>query len=92
MFDSFWIGGFEGADHVNGFGQPLDTHARNGHDTHLDEDYAALAARGIPFVFATGYGEASAFPERFRKAVVIKKPYSQADIRAALQRRMGPGA
>jgi len=52
----------------------------------------ALAARGIPFVFATGYGEASAFPERFRKAVVIKKPYSQADIRAALQRRMGPGA
>lgn len=47
LFDSFWIGGFEGADHVNGFGQPLDTHARNGHDTHLDEDYAALAARGI---------------------------------------------
>ena len=47
LFESFWIGGFEGADHVNGFGQPLDPNARNGHDARLDEDYAALAARGI---------------------------------------------
>lgn len=44
----------------------------------------ALAARGIPFVFATGYGEASAFPERFRQSAVVKKPYTQADVRAAL--------
>ena len=49
----------------------------------------ALSARGIPFVFATGYGETSAFPERFRKSVVIKKPYTQADIRVALTRRLG---
>jgi light-regulated signal transduction histidine kinase (bacteriophytochrome)/CheY-like chemotaxis protein len=49
----------------------------------------ALAARGIPFVFATGYGEASAFPERFRQAAVVKKPYTQADIRAALLARLG---
>jgi light-regulated signal transduction histidine kinase (bacteriophytochrome) len=48
----------------------------------------ALTARGIPFVFATGYGEASAFPERFRKVVVVKKPYTQSDIRAALQQRL----
>ncbi|MBO1073161.1 HWE histidine kinase domain-containing protein [Roseomonas marmotae] len=48
----------------------------------------ALTARGIPFVFATGYGEASAFPERFRDAAVIKKPYTQNDIRAALLRRL----
>ncbi len=47
LFESFWIGGFEGADHVNGFGQPLDPNARNGHDARLDEDYAALTARGI---------------------------------------------
>jgi light-regulated signal transduction histidine kinase (bacteriophytochrome) len=46
----------------------------------------ALAARGIPFLFATGYGEAGSFPERFRKSVVIKKPYTPADIRAALQK------
>ncbi|MFC7554187.1 HWE histidine kinase domain-containing protein [Pseudoroseomonas wenyumeiae] len=44
----------------------------------------ALSARGIPFVFATGYGEASAFPERFQRSAVVKKPYTQADIRAAL--------
>jgi light-regulated signal transduction histidine kinase (bacteriophytochrome)/CheY-like chemotaxis protein len=49
----------------------------------------ALAARGISFVFATGYGEASAFPERFREAAVVKKPYTQADIRAALAERLG---
>jgi len=49
----------------------------------------ALIARGIPFIFATGYGEAGAFPERFRRAVVIKKPYSQADIRNALRLRLG---
>ena len=49
----------------------------------------ALIARGIPFIFATGYGEAGAFPERFRRALVIKKPYSQADIRNALRLRLG---
>lgn len=44
----------------------------------------ALRARGIPFVFATGYGESNAFPERFRSSVVIKKPYTQLDIREAI--------
>jgi glycosyltransferase involved in cell wall biosynthesis len=47
LFRSFWIGGFEGADHVNGFGLPLDPNGRNGHDRRFDEDYAALAALGI---------------------------------------------
>ncbi|MEH3086959.1 MAG: glycosyltransferase [Xylophilus ampelinus] len=41
------MAGFEGADHVNGFGEPLDINARNGHTARLDEDYAALAAFGI---------------------------------------------
>ncbi|KQM75323.1 hypothetical protein ASE76_05020 [Xylophilus sp. Leaf220] len=36
------MGGFEGADHVNGFGIPLDINARNGHADRLSEDYRAL--------------------------------------------------
>lgn len=44
------MGGFEGADHVNGHGQPLDPNARNGHQTRLEEDYTALAALGIHVV------------------------------------------
>ena len=49
----------------------------------------ALAARGIPYVFATGYGEASAFPDRFRDAIVVNKPYTLAEMRKALQQRLG---
>ncbi|WP_120007769.1 HWE histidine kinase domain-containing protein [Teichococcus vastitatis] len=49
----------------------------------------ALQARGVPFIFATGYGETSAFPERFRGAEVISKPYTAAEMRRALQKRLG---
>jgi len=48
----------------------------------------ALLAHGVPFVFATGYGEADAFPERFRTAAVISKPYTATEMRRALQRRL----
>jgi len=41
------MGGFEGADHTNGHGEPLDMNRRNGHAQRLDEDYAALAGLGI---------------------------------------------
>ena len=34
----------------------------------------ALAARGIPFVFATGYG-AHGLPEAFRDRPTLKKPF-----------------
>ena len=47
LFQSFWMGGFEGADHVNGFGVPLDINARNGHADRLSEDYRALEAFGM---------------------------------------------
>ncbi|MBN9315247.1 MAG: response regulator [Devosia sp.] len=41
-----------------------------------------LKSRGIPFIFATGYGQlAGVDPD----AVVIDKPYSQAQIVAALR-------
>ena len=47
LFSSFWIGGFEGADHINGFGLQLDPNLRNGHAERIDEDYAAVAGLGI---------------------------------------------
>ncbi len=36
----------------------------------------ALIARGIPFMFATGYGDAGAIPERFAEVRTVRKPYS----------------
>ncbi|NML13512.1 FAD-dependent oxidoreductase [Azohydromonas caseinilytica] len=44
---SFWIGGFEGADHLNASGRPLDMVRANGHLQRLDEDYARCAALGL---------------------------------------------
>lgn len=41
------MAGFEGSDHVNGFGVPLDMNARNGHANRLAQDYAALRRLGI---------------------------------------------
>ena len=36
----FWLGGFEGADHVNGAGTPLDMVAASGHLARLDAGLA----------------------------------------------------
>jgi len=41
------MAGFEGADHVNGHGEPLHINHRNGHLQHLAEDYRALGAFDI---------------------------------------------
>jgi PAS domain S-box-containing protein len=43
----------------------------------------ALAARGVPFVFATGYGDDKALPFGF-DAPVIRKPYDVTQVAAAL--------
>ena len=43
----------------------------------------ALAQRGIPFVFATGYGDDKTLPFGF-DAPVIRKPYDVTQIAAAL--------
>ena len=43
----------------------------------------ALAARGVPFVFATGYGEAGGAPLGFN-APVIRKPYDVTQVAAAV--------
>src|SRR4029077_7504709 len=44
-----------------------------------------LADRGVPFLFATGYG-AGILPERHAKAVILHNPDSLEDLRAALER------
>ena len=44
---SFWMAGFEGADHVNMHGEPLDMVGITGHDAQVDEDYRRLAQRGL---------------------------------------------
>ncbi len=65
-------------------------------DVHLNGrnvfDFAdALAARGTPFVFATGYGERG-IPERHRGRPVLQKPFNPADLRRALGQIAQPDA
>jgi beta-glucosidase/6-phospho-beta-glucosidase/beta-galactosidase len=44
---SFWMGGFEGADHVNGAGQPLDMAAATAHLELLNGDYLRARQHGL---------------------------------------------
>lgn len=46
----------------------------------------ALRARGVPFVFASGYG---AVPEGFEEVPLVAKPYREVDIDAALRGILG---
>lgn len=63
---SFWMAGFEGADHVNSHGQALDMVALSGHDQRVEEDYAALAAWGVRTVReSVGWRLCEALPGRF---------------------------
>jgi light-regulated signal transduction histidine kinase (bacteriophytochrome)/CheY-like chemotaxis protein len=50
-----------------------------------------LHERGIPFMFATGYGDDVAFPAKFKGVPVIAKPYSLDSLVAGLAER-GSGA
>jgi DNA-binding NtrC family response regulator len=45
-----------------------------------------LTEIGVPFVFATGYGEQVAFPPEFSGAPKLRKPYSIDALRAAVAR------
>lgn len=44
----------------------------------------ALKARGVPFAFASGYGEAG-LTEDHRGATVLQKPFREADLRRVLE-------
>jgi len=53
----------------------------------------ALAARGTPFVFATGYGE-HGLPEPYRDRPMLKKPFQIDELKRTLKaavRSQGPG-
>lgn len=41
-----------------------------------------LAAKGVPFLFLTGYGRDS-LPEAFRQAQMLTKPYTREQLAAA---------
>ncbi|CAM8624301.1 HWE histidine kinase domain-containing protein [Sphingobium sp.] len=43
-----------------------------------------LAERGVPFIFATGYGDGLELPARFEGVTLLKKPYSGATLAQAL--------
>jgi len=49
-FQGFWMGGFEGADHVNGHGLPLDMVAASGHLDRMEEDHRRAAQAGLKCV------------------------------------------
>jgi CheY-like chemotaxis protein len=43
----------------------------------------ALEARGVPFVFATGYG-LGGVPEKYRERPVLQKPFMAPELKRAL--------
>ena len=45
----------------------------------------ALAARGVPFVFVTGYGPDHAAAGRFPDAAVLKKPFEQVQLERVIK-------
>ena len=47
-----------------------------------------LASKGVPFVFATGYGEAGV-PLRFRDRPVVAKPFRSDQLEAAIHKAVG---
>lgn len=49
----------------------------------------ALAERGVPFMFATGYGRVGV-AARYPSAQVLAKPYGPAELAAALATLKGP--
>jgi CheY-like chemotaxis protein len=62
-------------------------------DVHLHGESAfpvadALIARGIPFVFATGYGERG-LPENYRDRPVLQKPFARGDLERVLNLAFG---
>lgn len=52
----------------------------------------ALKARGIPFIFSTGYSSSTSVPEPFRGQPRIEKPFVQDDLARMLVRAFGDEA
>ena len=52
---------------------------------------AALKAKGVPFVFSTGYGEGG-LPDDWRGHPTIQKPFTEDAVRDALFKALGVAA
>ncbi|WP_102226604.1 HWE histidine kinase domain-containing protein [Acidimangrovimonas sediminis] len=50
-----------------------------------------LAALGVPFVLATGYGEASALVEAYPPCVIVQKPFSPETLTGAFAKALRAG-
>lgn len=51
-----------------------------------------LLALGIPFIFATGYGEQAKLPTDHRDRMVVQKPYTLENVARAMDEMLGPVA
>ena len=63
-------------------------------DVNLNGEYSypvadALVARGIPFVFSTGYNR-DFFPEAYRSFPMLQKPYTDSELADALIKLLPP--
>ena len=48
---------------------------------------ASLEARGLPFVFSTGYGEGG-LPDEWKGRITLQKPFTEAAVEDALARAL----
>ncbi len=58
---------------------------------HGEQSYPiadALADSGVPYIFATGYGD-TAHPERHQQVLTLTKPYSLQDVEDAIRAATG---
>lgn len=60
----------------------------NGHETYPVAE--VLARRGIPFIFATGYG-AGGLADRFSAAPALQKPFQERDLARLLAEALNTG-
>ncbi|MGY2736309.1 two-component sensor histidine kinase/CheY-like chemotaxis protein [Sphingomonas sp. UYP23] len=51
-----------------------------------------LLALGVPFLFATGYGEQAKLPADHRDRMVVQKPYTLENVARAMDEMLGPDA
>ncbi len=66
----------------------LDVNLGKGTSAGIAEE---LLERGIPFAFATGYGDRSMLPERFISMPIVRKPYDAMTISRQLAQLIGRG-
>lgn len=51
-----------------------------------------LRELGLPFFFASGYGEQASLPMEHRQSTVVQKPYTSHNMAKAIEDLLGPGA